>query len=67
MGVNLIDLTLLLSTLGYLCKVPFTDSEYPLVNSLARQKDAIYNIYKRVVALIVMTICLELKCPVSKE
>lgn len=57
-----------LSTLGYLCKAPKTDSDQPLVNSLARQKEAICNIFKACSGLHCDdNLLLEFKCPVSKE
>ena len=36
----------ILSTLGYLCKAPLTDSKAPLINALSRQKAGIENIFK---------------------
>lgn len=36
----------ILSTLGYLCKAPLTDSKAPLINALSRQKTGIENIFK---------------------
>lgn len=36
----------ILSTLGYLCKAPLTDTNAPMINALSRQKAGVENIFK---------------------
>lgn len=57
-----------LSTLGYLCKAPLTDTNTPIVNSLYRQKSALDNIFKACAGLHADdNLLLEFKCPVTEE